>query len=94
MSAYYVVGTVGFFVVAGGVAAVVVIVRSGLRGPYVPPEPMCAACGHARWHHWKGACRYERGDARWGDDSYGTTWKGTSIPEICGCSAFASRRGG
>ncbi|MET9595498.1 hypothetical protein ABZY45_31920 [Streptomyces sp. NPDC006516] len=94
MSAYYVVGTVGFVVLAGGVAALVMIVRSGLRGPYAPREPTCAVCGHARSHHWKGNCRYERGDTRWGDDSYGTTWKAISTPEICGCTAFSSRRTG
>lgn len=87
MSAYHIVVIVGSVVVAGALAAFVTLVRTTLRRrPYVSPVPTCGACGHARSHHWKGRCRYELGDTRWGDDSFGSDWKQTTTPAVCGCS--------
>jgi hypothetical protein len=88
MSAYNVIGTIGIVVIAVGLVVLVRMVRGMSRGPYVPPEPRCGACGHGRSDHWKGSCRYERGDTRWGDDSYGTAWKGITTPKTCGCRTF------
>ncbi|MFJ8886831.1 hypothetical protein ACIRJR_25970 [Streptomyces sp. NPDC102402] len=87
MSACHIVVIGGIIVVIGAFVAVVMLIRSTLRRcPYVSPVPRCGACRHARSHHREGRCRYELGDPRWGDDSFGTDWKKITTPEICGCS--------
>ncbi|QNP61671.1 hypothetical protein [Streptomyces genisteinicus] len=92
MSAAAVVGAAGIAVVVAGVAALVVIVRSG---PVVPDtaRPVCGECGHWPSEHSArgGRCLVATGGS---GDRYdgGGNWTGWWRPEHCGCSGYRERR--
>ncbi|MFE7433214.1 hypothetical protein ACIPH4_07925 [Streptomyces tendae] len=94
MSAEHVVGIVGIVVVAACLVVIEEMLRRDIKKHgkrALPAEPRCASCGHDDAYHWKGGCRYERGDARDGNDSYGTAWKGYTTPRLCGCTRTPSQ---
>ncbi len=68
-----------------------------LTGTALPPAaPVrrgpCTGCGHTESEHVNGTgrCRHEYGDARWGNDSYGSDWQHWSTPEFCDCPGFGT----
>ncbi|MGW7565255.1 hypothetical protein ACWGJV_03125 [Streptomyces tendae] len=95
MSAEHVVGIVGIVVIAACLVVIEEMLRRDIKkhGKRVlpAPTPRCSSCGHDNAYHWKGSCRYERGDVRDGNDSYGTTWKGYTTRELCGCTKTPSQ---
>ncbi|MBL1121014.1 hypothetical protein JK364_53625 [Streptomyces sp. 110] len=94
MSMYQVVALVGAVVLAAGVVAIGVILRSG---PIIAPlvvQPHCATCGHPQPEHGGGHCGHKYGDERWGNDSFGTDWPKWGRPDYCDCRNFTARRKG
>ncbi|MFJ2897270.1 hypothetical protein ACIO87_20585 [Streptomyces sp. NPDC087218] len=89
MSAGHVVGLVGMIVIIAGVAAIVMILRSGSILPPVVVHPLCATCGHAQPEHSRGnpaRCLHDYGHGSWNNDSYGNSQR--SYGGSCDCSEF------